>query len=395
MNDEAGIPPLWKQRWQQQQDLRLQRGLQRRRWVRQGGDARYITLAGQRLLHFSSNDYMGLATHPRLQRAFIRAAGDYGLGSSGSPLVSGYTRLHRHLEEALARFTGRERALVFSSGYQANLGLLSGLTRHGDRLYQDRLNHASLIDAARLSRARLRRYRHGDIEQLDAWLGEGGSQSVATVVSSDAVFSMDGDTAPLPELAALCRCHDALLMVDDAHGFGVRGEQGRGSLLAEGLDQQQVPLLMATFGKALGGAGAFIAGPDTLIEAVLQQARSYLYSTALAPGLAAAAVEALKVLQEEDWRHEHLQGLIARFRHGAQQLGLKLLPSVSPIQPLIIGTSSAATQVGRRLRDAGLFVVPIRPPTVAEGSARLRLSLNVLHRNEDIDRLLSCLETCL
>jgi len=369
--------------------------LQRRRWPRQGGDARFLVLDGRRLLNFSSNDYLGLASHPRLLRAFIRATETYGLGSGGSPLVSGYTLEHQRLEEALAEFTGRDRALVFSSGYHANLGLLSGLARRGDRICQDRLNHASLLDAALLARARLCRYRHGDLQQLASWLGQAGASSVARIVCSDAVFSMDGDLAPLSGLAELCRHHDALLVIDDAHGFGIRGDQGRGSLQAAGLEQGQVPVLMATFGKALGLAGAFIAGPGALIEAVLQQARSYIYSTALAPGLASAAAEALLLLREEAWRRERLCGSIARFRRGAAQLGLRLLPSTTPIQPLIIGASDEAARAGRRLRDVGLFVVPIRPPTVAEGSARLRLSLNAMHRDEDIDRLLSALERCL
>ncbi len=263
------VPAIFHQRWQQQQAVREQLHRQRQRLLREGGDARFIKLADRRLLNFSSNDYLGLASHPRLAHAQARATERYGLGSGGSPLVSGYTREHRSLEDALARFTGRDRALVFSSGYHANLGLVSSLARRGDLLFEDRLNHASLIDAARLARVRLRRYRHADIRHLADWMGQHRQAGGARLVITDGLFSMDGDSAPLPELATLCRGHDALLMVDDAHGFGIRGEEGRGSVLAEGLDQEQVPVMMATFGKALGGAGAFIAGPEALIEALL------------------------------------------------------------------------------------------------------------------------------
>ncbi len=323
--------------------------------------------------------------------AFQRAAADYGVGSGASHLVCGHSVLHQQLEEALAEFTGRPRALLFSSGYMANTGILTSLLQRGDQVLEDRLNHASLLDGGLHSGARFQRFAHGDAAALERKLAR--TDGVQLVVT-DGVFSMDGDTAPLGELAAACARHDAWLMVDDAHGFGVLGERGAGSTEAAGLDHAAVPVLMATLGKALGTAGAFVAGSELLIETLIQQARSYIYTTALPPAVAGASLESLRLVQEESWRREHLGQLIRRFRRGAAELGLPLLASDSAIQPLSVGDAAAALALSERLRQRGLLISAIRPPTVPAGTSRLRITLSAAHSDSQVDQLLEQLAAC-
>jgi 8-amino-7-oxononanoate synthase len=342
-----------------------------------------------RLLGFCSNDYLGLAQHPQVVRALRRAASDEGVGSASAHLICGHRREHAELEEALAVWTGRQRTLLFSTGYMANLGVLQTLLQRGDLCVQDKLNHACLIDGARLSGAELKRYPHADIAAATRQLA---SEDAAAVLATDGVFSMEGDVAPLRELAALCSRERATFMVDDAHGLGVLGEHGGGSIEAAGLNQQDVPVMMATLGKALGCSGAFVAGSAALIEGLIQFARPYIYTTAMPPALAAAAHGAVLLAQSESWRREKLSSLIERFRRGATELGLSLSGSTSAIQPLLLGSASAALAAAEALERQGLLVTAIRPPTVPSGQARLRITLSASHDETHVDRLLDALE---
>jgi 8-amino-7-oxononanoate synthase len=354
-------------------------------------DGPWLTCAGQRLLSFCSNDYLGLAQHPQLVAALTRAAREEGVGSRSAHLICGHRSVHAELEEALAAWTGRERALLFSTGYMANLGVLQALLARGDVCVQDRLNHACLLDGAQLSGAELKRYPHADVDAAARQLAS--NPAAAALLATDGVFSMDGDVAPLRELARLCARERATLMVDDAHGFGVLGKDGAGSLRAANLGQHHVPLLMATLGKALGCSGAFVAGPATLIEGLIQFARPYIYTTAMPPALAAAALEAVQLAQSESWRREKLATLVARFRQGASELGLPLADSTSAIQPLLLGSADAALAAAQALERQGLLVTAIRPPTVPAGQARLRITLSAAHEEVHVDRLLAALES--
>lgn len=364
--------------------------LYRQRLVLESPQGPRVRLAGRDMLNFCSNDYLGLAAHPRLVEALQRGAREYGAGSGASHLVCGHSRAHHDLEEALAAFTGRPRALLFGSGFAANTAALSVLLQPGDTVLQDRLNHASLLDGGLHSGARLSRFPHNDVDALERKLRAVNGPALVVV---DGVFSMDGDVAPLARLAQLARRHDAWLMVDDAHGFGVLGERGAGSLEAAGLDGEDVPVLMATLGKALGCSGAFVAGSEVLVESLIQFARNYVYSTAMPPALAVAGLAALELQREESWRRAHLQALVARFRRGAEQLGLPLADVGGPIQPLVIGAADAALALSQALRDRGLLVGAIRPPTVPAGTARLRVTLTAGHTEAQVDRLLDALES--
>lgn len=370
---------------------RQQDGLYRQRLTLESAQGPVVSLAGRDYLNFCSNDYLGLAAHPRVVDAFCQAARDFGVGSGASHLVCGHSTAHSQLEEALAEFTGRPRALLFSSGYAANTGILTSLLQRGDCVFQDRLNHASLLDGGLHSGARLQRFAHNDVAALQRKLARASGPALVVV---DGVFSMDGDTAPLAELAAACAAHDAWLMVDDAHGFGVMGERGAGSTEVAGLDAHAVPVLMATLGKGLGTAGAFVAGSEELIESLIQQARNYIYTTALPPAVAAASLESLCLLTEESWRRQHLAELIARFRRGARQLDLPLMASHSAIQPLLVGDACAAVELSHKLRAQGLLIGAIRPPTVPRGTSRLRITLSAAHSEVQVDRLLEALASC-
>jgi 8-amino-7-oxononanoate synthase len=354
-------------------------------------DGPWLETGSRRLLSFCSNDYLGLAQHSRLIDALTRAAREEGVGSTSAHLVCGHRREHAELEEALAAWTGRERALLFSTGYMANLGVLQALLARGDVCVQDKLNHACLLDGAKLSGAELKRYPHADVAAAARQLAS--DPTAAALLATDGVFSMDGDVAPLRELALLCARERATLMVDDAHGLGVLGEHGAGSLSVANLSQDDVPLLMATLGKALGCSGAFIAGPAALIDGLVQFARPYIYTTAMPPALAAAALEAVQLAQSEGWRREKLAALVARFRRGAAELGLPLAASPSAIQPLLLGGADAALAAAQALERHGLLVTAIRAPTVPAGRARLRITLSAAHEEAHVDQLLGALET--
>jgi len=346
-----------------------------------------VVVAGRELVDFCTNDYLGLTRHPALIRAAQAAAATFGAGSGSAHLVTGHTREHQALEEELAAFTGRQRALLFSTGYMANLGVVGSFCARHEQVLEDRLNHASLIDAARLSGAELERYAHLDAAAAERLLAAGR----ATLLATDGVFSMDGDVAPLAALAAATAAHDSWLLVDDAHGLGVLGADGAGSLQEAGLGERAVPLLMGTLGKALGSFGAFVAGEHEVIEHLLQTARTFIYTTALPPPAVAASRAALRVLREEPQLRARLHAHIARFTTGAAQLGLPLGPSRTAIQPLRVGASAAALALSAALEAAGFWVAAIRPPTVPEGSARLRITLSAAHRESQIDALLETL----
>ncbi|MGH8609694.1 MAG: 8-amino-7-oxononanoate synthase [Gammaproteobacteria bacterium] len=370
-----------------QRELRARIGTSRyrKRRTKEGPQGAEVVSEGKRVLDFSSNDYLGLAAHPRLSSAFTQALKQFGVGSGGSPLIGGYTRPIRELERELAEFTGRARALVFSSGYLANLGVIAGLASRRDTVFMDRLNHASLIDAGLLARAELKRYAHRDASALSRALSN--SKENRKWVVTESVFSMDGDLAPLPEIASRCRDYEAMLLVDEAHGIGVYGPGGTGVSAHFGLDCAAVPLLIGTFGKALGLAGAFVAGSAELIELLIQKARTLIYCTAMPPALAASAREALAILRTEHWRRERLFELVARFREGAQRLGVPLMGVEGPIQPILLGDCAGTAAASAALMSRGIQVAGVRPPTVPEGTARLRISISAAHKETHIDRL--------
>ena len=351
---------------------------------------REVTLAGgRRLVDFSSNDYLGLARHPALAEAMSACAARLGAGSGASHLVTGHGAEHEHLEEALAAFTHRERALLFSSGYMANLAVLATLAGRGERVLLDRLCHASLIDGARLSGARLKRYPHADAGAAARLLARDAGRTA--LMATDGVFSMDGDLAPLPELARAARESQAWLVVDDAHGLGVLGASGRGVLEHYGLDAEAVPVLIGTLGKAFGSFGAFVAGGADLIELLIQKARPYIYTTAMPQPVAAATRCALELADRESWRRERLLELTARFRRRALEAGVPLADSLTPIQPVPLGSPAAALAAQRELEEAGFWVVAIRPPTVPRGSSRLRVTLSAVHTERQVDELVEAL----
>ncbi len=350
-----------------------------------------MQIDGQPVLAFCSNDYLGLANHPAVIKAFQEAANEYGVGSGAAHLINGHSKPHQALEEALAEFTGRDRALLFSTGYMANLGVVSALMQRGDTVHQDRLNHASLLDAARLSGARLVRYKHNDMAHLRKRLSLTTHDTGQAMILADGIFSMDGDTAPVHELASIAAQTDSWLMIDDAHGFGVLGEHGAGLLEQEQLTQNDVPILMATLGKGLGTAGAFVAGSHELIEYLIQTARTFIYTTAQPPAIAAATLTSLKLVQNEPWRRERLQQFIRQFRRGAEQLGLPLMKSQTAIQPILVGDSGKALQMAQTLEQQGILVTAIRPPTVPPHTARLRITLSAAHTTAEVDQLLETL----
>lgn len=359
--------------------------------------SRVTTLVdGRELIDFSSNDYLGLARHPAVAAAMAECAGRCGAGSGASHLVTGHGAEHSRLEEDLAAFTGRERALLFSTGYMANLAVMTTLAGRGETVLLDRLSHASLIDGGLLSAALFKRYAHADAVAAESALA--GHADTAAVIATDGVFSMDGDVGPLDSLARLGRAYDAWLVVDDAHGLGVLGASGRGAVEHFGLDADAVPVLVGTLGKAFGSFGAFVAGSGELIELLMQKARSYIYTTALPQPVAAASRKALEIAQRESWRRERVLALTARFRAGAQQLGVPVMMAayratqpLTPIQPVMMGSAEAALRAQRELSAAGFCVVAIRPPTVPRGGARLRVTLSAAHTETQVDALLEAL----
>ena len=367
-------------------------GLYRRRRTLSSAQGVRVVVDGRELLNFCSNDYLGLASHPTVIAAFQQAAARYGVGSGSSHLVCGHSAEHHALEEELAIFTGRERALLFSTGYAANTGIVQALVGRGDAVFEDRLNHASLIDGGLASGARFQRYRHNDVAHLKEQLEN--SSAAKKLIVTDGVFSMDGDVAPLAELAALAQQYDAWLMVDDAHGFGVMGAQGGGVAEHFGLGVQRLPVLMGTLGKGAGSFGAFVAGDNDLIEYLINTARPYIYTTALPPAVAAASRASLVLIRAGQGLRESLRERITQFRNGASILGLDLMPSDTPIQPILLGSNERTLAWSAALERQGCLVSAIRPPTVPVGQARLRVTLTAAHQVEDVDHLLQALADC-
>lgn len=376
---------------QAQLNLRREEHLYRTRLNVASGCSSTLSVEGRSLINFCSNDYLGLASHPDISLALKQAADLYGTGSGASHLVSGHSVVHQKLEEQLAEYTGRPRTLLFSTGYMANMGVINALVGRRDLVLQDQLNHASLLDGGRLSQADFKRYKHVDMASLEQRLEQ--SSAERKLVVSDGVFSMDGNLAPLSEISTLAEKHSAWLMVDDAHGVGVLGPQGGGLVEQLGMNLKQVPVLVGTLGKSFGTFGAFVAGSEALIETLIQFSRSYIYTTALPPAVAAATLASLKIVRQESWRRDKLVQLVTRFRRGAEQIGLQLGGSNTPIQPVLINNDAKVMQVGQSLRDAGFLVGAIRPPTVPVGTGRLRITFSADHSEEQVDQLLAALDS--
>ena len=364
-------------------------GLLRTRRLLQSPQQAEVRVDGRDVVAFCSNDYLGLAADPRLNEAAREGVSRYGVGGGASHLILGHSEAHHALELALAEFVSLPRALLFSTGYMANLGVVTALVGRGDAIFADKLNHASLNDAAQLSRAEFKRYQHGDLAMLERALAAHPARR--KLVVTDAVFSMDGDIAPVPELLELCERHDAWLLLDDAHGFGVLGVTGAGVLQHFGVASERI-IYMATLGKAAGVFGAFVAGAPALIEWLLQRARPYVYTTATPPMLAHTLLKSLEIIAAESERRELLARLIARLKQGCAGLPWRLMSSDTAIQPLVIGATDAAMRVAEALLQRGLLVPAIRPPTVPEGTARLRISLSAGHTLAQVDRLVQALQ---
>ena len=365
------------------------RHLYRSRKILQSPQSVEPVINGKKVLSFCSNDYLGMANHPDIINAFKNAADEYGVGSGSAHLISGHSAEHHALEEELAAFTGYERALLFSTGYMANLGVISALCDRHSEIFEDKLNHASLLDAARLSRAKRLRYPHNDMQNLSQRIAT--TTAVTRLLVSDGVFSMDGDFAPLDSMADICEKNNAILMIDDAHGLGVVGETGRGIKEHFNLGAEQLPVLVGTLGKAFGTAGAFVAGSEALIETLIQKSRSYIFTTAMPAAIAAATRKSLELVEKENWRREKLQQLILRFRTGAKDLGLNLMASSTAIQPVVIGPSKKTTEMSEQLLSKNILISAIRPPTVPEGTSRLRITFSATHSEKHIDTLLGAL----
>lgn len=361
----------------------------RQRRVLESAQSSRVEVDGRQLINFCSNDYLGFANHVALKKASRRAIDVYGVGGGASHLVCGHSTEHHQLEEELAEFTGRDRVLLYSAGYMANLGVLQATLGRGDEVFQDKLNHASLLDGALMSRAKLRRFKHADTSDLAAMLAS--SNAKRKLVVTDGVFSMDGDIAPLSTMADIAQQNQAVLMVDDAHGFGCLGKNGAGIQEQLGLNQKKLPILLGTLGKAFGSYGAFVAGSENLIESLIQFSRTYIYTTALPPSIAAASRAALRLIISETWRREKLNKLIARFKQNCKDLDIELMPSITPIQPILVGDDKDALALSEYLFLHGFWVSAIRPPTVPVGSARLRVTLCAEHEEKDVDRLTSCI----
>ena len=371
-------------------DLR-RRDMFRTRRSLEGPQGRVVVVDGRPLINFCSNDYLGLAGDPRIAAAFKRGVDRWGTGTGASHLICGHTAAHEELEEALAEFTGRPRALLYGSGYAANVGVINALLSVGDFVFEDRLNHASLLDGGWISRATFSWFEHCDTADLDAKLAAIHHQPTRKLIASDGTFSMDGDPCRLGELVALAKRHGAWTMIDDAHGIGVHGENGVGLVDPDRYSTADVPILVGTLGKAFGTAGAFVAGEESLVEFLIQRSRNYIFTTAMPSALAVATLESLAIATAEPERREHLAALIARFRNGTRELRLRLMPSTSPIQPVVVGDPARALALSRALEERGFLIGAIRPPTVPEGTSRLRVTLTAAHQASDVDRLLESL----
>ena len=377
---------------QENLEQRRHKHLYRSRVTVDSGCSAQLNIDGRSVHNFCSNDYLGLASHDDIALAFKQGVDTYGTGSGASHLISGHSKAHRDLEEQIADFTHRPRALLFSSGYMANLGVLGALLGRGDLVLEDYLNHASLLDGGLLSRAKFQRFKHGDTEDLETKLSQ--ADNARKLVVTDGVFSMDGNLAPVEELSTVASRNNAWLMVDDAHGFGVLGKSGAGLIEQHNLSVDQVPILMGTFGKAFGTYGAFVAGSQALIETLIQFSRSYIYTTATPPALAVATSASLKLVRTEQWRRDKLNKLISRFRQGAAQIGLKLMDSNTAIQPVLFDSDQQVLQASKKLLQDGFMVGAIRPPTVPAGTGRLRITLSANHSEQQVDALLDSLDQC-
>ncbi len=367
---------------------RAEAGLQRQRRLLQSPQSAHLVADGEPLLSFASNDYLGLANHPELIAAFKAASVEASVGGGASHLITGHHQFHHQAEQSLADFIGLPAGLLFSTGYMANMGIVAALMGRDDAIFADKLNHASLNDAALLSRATLHRYAHQDLAQLEKLLKQSTSNRKLVVV--DAVFSMDGDFAPVPELLVLCEQYDAYLLLDDAHGFGVLGKQGRGILDYFNVQSSRV-IYMATLGKAAGVAGAFVGADATIIDYLIQSAKTYIYTTASPPALAAALVKSVEVMRTDAKRHQHLQSLIHLFKSELKLKKWQLMPSITAIQPVLVGSNQAALNLSQFLLARGILVPAIRPPTVPKDTSRLRVSISAAHSVEDVRQLINAL----
>ena len=365
----------------------------RTRRIVESPQGREIVVNGRTLLNFSSNDYLGLASDPRIAQAFQEGIQSWGTGSGASHLISGHTAAHHALEEELADFVKRPRVLLYGSGYAANVGVINALLSVGDQVFEDRLNHASLLDGGWISRADFHWFDHRDVHQLQCMVAERADRPCRRLIVSDGVFSMDGDQCRLDDLIAVAQRTDSWLQVDDAHGIGVYGEHGRGTVDPTRYTTQDVPVLIGTLGKSFGTAGAFVAGEEALIETLIQRSRNYIFTTAMPAALACATSCSLKIVEQESWRRNRLKSLIERFQEGVRSLNLPVADSSAPIQPLVLGDTKTTLDVARSLEEQSCFVVPIRPPTVPVDTSRLRITFTAAHSEADVDRLLQALNT--
>lgn len=371
--------------------LRSHRLFRTRRIV-ESPQGREIVVDGRTLLNFSSNDYLGLANDPRIAQAFQEGIKTWGTGSGASHLISGHTAAHHALEEELADFVSRPRALLFGSGYAANVGVINALLSVGDQVFEDRLNHASLLDGGWISRADFHWFEHRDIDQLECLVAERAESPCRRLIVSDGIFSMDGDRCRLEELTAIAQRTRSWLQIDDAHGIGVYGDHGKGTVDPNRYTTLDVPILIGTLGKAFGTAGAFVAGEDALIETLIQRSRNYIFTTAMPAALACATSRSLEIVQHESWRRSRLTSLVKRFQEGVRSLNLAIPQARSPIQPLVLGATEMTLKVASSLEEQGCFVVPIRPPTVPVDTSRLRITFTAAHSEADVDRLLEALD---
>ena len=383
----------WRNQLQQQHDQRKSESLWRSLRTVDSPPDREIRIGDKTLLNFCSNNYLSLANHPSMIEAATAAASRYGTSTSASHLIAGHNTLHEDLEGKIAEFTGAEKAILFSTGYMANLAVPDTFLGRNDLLVQDRLNHASIIDGGKITNAKVLRYKHNDADAAERLLE--ATEHNRKLLITDSVFSMDGDVAPIARLHSACKKHDAVLMVDDAHGFGVIGDTGKGSLETVGLTPSGNILMLGTLSKACGSFGAFVAGDAVYIDTLLQHARPFIYTTALPSPVVAASIKALELIQTEAWRREKLNENVTYFRSQAEQAHIPLAPSSTPIQPVIIGDNQTTLKISQNLFQKGFMVVAIRPPTVAVGEARLRITLMTDHTKEDMDRLIDCLGSSL
>jgi glycine C-acetyltransferase len=356
-----------------------------------------VTIDGREMILLCSNDYLGLANHPKVKEAARDTIEKYGFGTGASRLISGSMAPHRKFEDRFAKFKGTEAALLFNSGYAANSGVIPALTGFGDTIFSDRLNHASIVDGCRLSRADFRRYRHLDMKALErylVYLSENDEERGRKLIVTDGIFSMDGDIAPLDKILSLAKEHDCMLMVDDAHGTGVLGASGRGTAEHFGIAPEDIDIYMGTLGKALGSYGAYVAGSRELIDYLVNKARSFIYSTALPPAMAAAAIAAIEIMEDEPERRERLLGNAALMRDGLKDMGFEIMDSHTQIIPILTADSDIACDMMERLMDEGVYALAIRPPSVPEGTARLRVTVTSEHLQEDLDKALSAFKKC-